>query len=154
MQAPHWIEPVSERMKQLGDTGTLLVSFPVYRPDLAKELAFHLDLEFYDFRSEYMAARGIAADKIPLNEMEGQIGSNSAGGLVFHNVEALLASCPEDERCAWLLDIARRDFGGQVVIPLYLFASQLDYTKLDGNLLELEPETLPEQGLINRLLNA
>lgn len=154
MQAPYWIEPVRDRLKQLGGNGTLLVSFPVYRPDLAKELAFHLELEFYDFRSEYMAARGISADKIPLDEMTEQIGSQSGAGLVFHNAEALLACYPEDERDEWLRDIVGHDFGGQVVIPLYLFASQLDHEKMGENLLELEPEALPEQGLINRLLNA
>lgn len=157
MEVPQWMLAVHDRLGQLPAGTALLVSFPVYRPDLARELGHHLGLKFYDFRADFMSARGGSAAEIPLRDMTTQLLHRAGEGpVIFHNSEALLACYPETQRREWLLDISRRDdLGGQqVVIPLYLFGSLLDHVKVDGNWLELELGDLPEQGLVSRLLNA
>jgi len=47
--------------------GGCLVRFPEYRPDLAKALAHHLDLEFFDFRAEVMSRLGTSAHTLGLD---------------------------------------------------------------------------------------
>ena len=154
MEIPQWMLPVRDRLEQLPAGTALLVSFPVYRPDLARELAFQMGMEFYDFRLDFMSHRGQSAAQIPLAEMSAQLERRVAEGpVVFHNAEALLACYSEEGRREWLADVLAEEWPQQLVLPLYLFGGLIDAIA-GAAPVHIEPELVPEQTLVSRLLNA
>jgi len=64
---PDWMNAVAAMLAAGSGRGGCLVRFPEYRPDLAKALAHHLDLEFFDFRAEVMSRLGTSAHTLGLD---------------------------------------------------------------------------------------
>lgn len=146
-----WLNQCIEFATTLGQGGMLL-GFPEYRPDLAKLVAHRLQLTFYDYRSEVMAAYGPDAASIELDSLDQTLGELAAGGgAVVFNVEALLATKSPEQREAWLTGLLRADWPHPMVIPLTLFTAEAG--GLSQRILNFAPEDLPEQGLVSRLMH-
>jgi len=64
---PDWMNAVAAMLAAGSGRGGCLVRFPEYRPDLAKALAHHLDLEFFDFWAEVMSRLGTSAHTLGLD---------------------------------------------------------------------------------------
>jgi len=128
------------------------VKFPSYRTDLAKQLAEELGLRFYDFREEYMLGFGSAAADIPLAALQYQIERVAdRAPVLVHNAESLLSTIGDRQRRVWLGKFLKAKFANWVLLPVYLFGELVDETM--GQVVEIDAEGLPSQGLISRLAN-
>lgn len=147
-----WLEPIRRHLARCEANGGLLLIFPEYRPDLAKEVANRLNLRFYDYRENRLRPLGPDAYKVGLEDLDEMLLMLDAeGGAVVFNIEALLATKNESERARWLASFLARDWGSLMVLPLTLFAS--DVTSDSGRVLYLDAEALPEQSLLSRFLH-
>lgn len=151
--SPTWLRPVIDAMNGLPEGQCLVVDVPVYRPDLARQMAAELDLAFHDFREEYLKQQGKEAERAPIEALDtwltACVGDEPT---LLHNAEALLACHGSEQRAAWFAALARRNWPNRLVVPLYLFGGELD--EHASTRVALDYETLPEQGLVSRLLNA
>lgn len=143
-----WCQKVLDAAARFG-TGSLLVEFPAYRPDLVEAMAAALGCAHVDFRRERMAPMKFDAHRLELEEIEVCALERSAGaGVVLHNAEALLAAKPAAERRDWLLRFLDVPRSNLVVLPLALFGKELaDHPRL----IRLTPEDLPAESLLTQL---
>ena len=129
-----------------------MLTFPAYRPDLARGVAHRLDLNFYDYRAEEMIKRGFETGKLTLDALNHSLrGLATNAGTVVFNVEALLATKPPEERRAWLQGFVRSDWPNLLVLPLTLFVDETH--DITSRILRFRSEDLPPQGVVSRLLN-
>ncbi len=149
---PKWLEQVRTILDSTGWTGVYLAAFPEYRPDLVKNMAHHLRLEYFDFRAAVMAVAGTEAAHMDLDALERSMGTHAGKrGVVVMNAEALLATKPEQERKRWLHSVTALEFPHPVIIPLSVFPEDVD--PQDPRFFRIDPGALPEQSLIGRLAN-
>ena len=147
---PDWMSELAGMLAAGDGHGGYLVKFPIYRPDLAKALAHHLGLEFFDFRAEVMSRLGTSAHTLELDAIGRSLRSRAAHrGLLAFNLEALLGTKAESARQAWFGEFVRGSYRHPVVVPLAVFCSDVDASL--PNIFTLDPESLPEQSLISRL---
>jgi len=145
-----WNGPVGPLLNDASSAG--VICFPVYRPDLAKQIASDTNYAFYDFRDQYMSGYGKDADGIPLRNLDAQIHAVSAAGpVIFHNAEALLAGVDAHTRGEWIKAFLQTQWPNKVLLPLYLFGDQL--ADDHPNVAILDYALLPEQSLISRMAN-
>jgi len=144
----YWCRTVLETVASAGESGFVVV-FPSYRPDLVEDLARALGTAFVDFRRSRLAAHGMAAHRLSLEEIE-RCASDCANerGIVLHNAEALLAARSQDERRAWLAMFLARPRQGIVVLPLALFGDEVpDHARV----VRLSSEEVPAESLLRQL---
>ena len=123
-QDQNWLEVVNDHFKKQDPNAGSIVLFPGYRPELCVEMAERLGLEFYDYQKEAMAPLGAKADSINFFDLNNALREKAAsGGIVSHNVEALLSTKPELERRAWLRAFLDMEWPNAVVLPLTVFQS-------------------------------
>jgi len=147
-----WLDLVASLVEGDSARGGFAVCFPEYRPDLARELAYRLQLRFYDYREEQLRPHGPEAHQVSLSDLDEVLGALAEeGGAVVLNVEALLAAKPEQERANWLARFLDAGWSRPLVLPLTLFAHELD--SASARVLRLAEGTLPEQSLVSRLLH-
>jgi hypothetical protein len=147
-----WLKPILDLVSTQGGRGSGLLAFPEYRPDLVKAIAHKVGIRFYDFRAETMAQKGFQAGAMGLDELDAVLAGVAAeGGAVVLNVEALLSTKSSEERRAWMQGFLLGDWPGLLLVPLALYSDEAPV--VDERVLRLEPDDLPEQGLINRLAN-
>jgi hypothetical protein len=147
-----WMDQVTELIASMGGRGGALISFPDYRPDLAKVIAHGLRLGFYDFRAEDLAPRGANAGTVGLDELNSALLRLAAeGGAVVLNVESLLSTKTGEQRREWFEGFIREDWAKPLVLPLALFGHEA--ASVSDRVLRLQAEDLPTQGLVSRLIN-
>jgi len=118
----NWLEAVEKHFKGQGPNTGSIVLFPGYRPELCAEMAQHLGLELYDYQKEAMAPLGVKADSINFFDLNNTLREKAGtGGIVSHNVEALLSTKPELERRAWLRAFLDTDWPNPIVLPITVF---------------------------------
>ena len=151
-QPTSWMTPLLDLTTSLGNAGGLIVALPTYRPDLAKAIAYRLEMRFFDFREEVMSRHGAAAGAIPLVALDHCLhGLASAGGAAVFNVDALLSTKTEDERKAWLERFVRTQWPTLILLPLTLFAD--DARTLTDRVFVPDGDELPQQGIVSRLVH-
>ena len=145
-----WLEIFKTSYDQLGGKGGFQVLFPEYRPDMTRALAYSLGMEFYDYRLEKMMPLGWKAGELSLESLTQTLLDESKNiGLVVHNIEALLATKPEDERKQWLHDFVAFDWPNPIVIPLVIYK---DETDLDSQrVCDLKISEFPKESFLMRL---
>jgi hypothetical protein len=117
-----WLDLVKEVLEEHQSKGGFQVLFPSYRPDMARLLANHLDLRFYDFRQEKMQSLGWEAGNIELQEATAFLYEESSkSGVLIHNMEPLLATKTEAERQQWLADFLDIGWANPVVLPITVY---------------------------------
>lgn len=145
-----WLELFKENYAKFQGEGGFLVLFPEYRPDMTRALAHSLELEFYDYRLEKMISKGWDAGNIPLESLMRTLIEESARiGIVVHNVEALLATKPEEERRQWLQDFLTFEWSNPVVLPLSIY--QIDTDKNNPRVCDLELTEFAKESFLMRL---
>ncbi|RMG38913.1 MAG: hypothetical protein D6720_00240 [Gammaproteobacteria bacterium] len=148
-----WLTPVTEALQTLPESRCLVVDIPVYRPDLARQLAAEAGLVFRDFRAEYLKLVGSAAEHVSIEAMDAWLVDCVAEApTLFHNAEALLACHPPERRAEWFGSLGERTWPNRLVVPLYLFGSEIDGGQIAS--VALDYQALPEQGLVSRLLHS
>ena len=121
-----------------------------YRPDVVRMIADELGMAFCDFRTDYMAPLGWQAATLPLNRLDQVAADNSTDhGIVLHNVEALLAAKPEEERKTWLSDFLELETPHSVIVPLSVFFGEAPQDS--SRVAWIEPADLPNEMLLTRL---
>jgi len=118
-----WLEVVKQHFDQQRPNTASIVLFPGYRPELCAQMAEHLGLAFYDFQKQAMEPLGLEAESINFFELNNALREQAAasGGIVSHNVEALLSIKPELERRSWLRSFIDTDWPNPVVLPITVF---------------------------------
>jgi hypothetical protein len=147
-----WLECVRTRVEAHHNRGGFLIVFPDYRPDLIKQMAHGLGLEFIDIRAELMAPLGWEAHSLALAAVDNLLRQRTTEtGVVAHNSEALLATKTRHERETWLQAVVADDRPHPLLVPITLFATEIASSSTD-RICVLEPEHLSEQTLISRLI--
>lgn len=147
-----WSDTIAGFAARLGGRGGLIISFPEYRPDLAKAVANRLSLDFFDYRADEMSQHGAEAGKIPLQSLDASLQSRaSQRGILAFNVEALLATKDEETRKRWIEQFVHTDWPNLIVLPIAIFND--DALESSERLIILNADELPEQGVISRLLH-
>jgi len=151
-----WLSTIKTVFKQYQGEGAIQVLFPEYRPDLAHVVADCLGLGFYDYRKETMLAKGWNAGNITLEEMTqvliNETASSSENGLLIYNIEALLATKPEEHRRQWLtqcLDQDKIKWPKAIVLPLSIYQS--DAATGYPRVCNLQVEEFPKESFLMRL---
>lgn len=143
-----WHKRLTDRMKAAG-SGSFIVEFPAYRPDLVSDLAEAMGCVCLDFRKTYLAPLRLEAHKLPLTALETAVVEHAAGsGLVLQNGEALLACKPVEERQRWFSGFLDRTRDNVVILPLALFGRE---APPHPNLLRFLPHELPPESLLAQL---
>ena len=149
---PVWINEIAGMLATGDGHGGYLVKFPEYRPDLAKALAHHLNLDFFDFRTDVMSRLGFAAHTLELEAMGRSLESRAVHrGILAFNLEALLVTKTEPARQAWFREFVGGSYANPVVVPLALFCPEVETPF--PNTVAIQFEDLPEQSIIGRLAN-
>lgn len=144
--------PVVETLIRKPSQRGLCACFPVYRPDLAKHMAMKLELGYVDLRADFMAQFGKQAGSISLDDLDQQIGAFSErSAVVINNAESLLATRSRLERVEWFTRFLSRQWQHTVILPVHLFADHIE--RNSHAVATIDPDLLPEQGLISRFLN-
>lgn len=145
-----WLETFKQNYDQFQGKGGFQVLFPEYRPDMTRALAHDLGLGFYDYRLEKMIAQGWEAGNLSLDALSQTLQEESTDiGLVVHNVEALLATKPEEERQQWLLDFLSFNWSNPIVLPLAIF--QVDADQNNPRVCNLKISEFPKESFLMRL---
>jgi hypothetical protein len=151
-----WLDVIKMAYDEHQGQGAIQVLFPEYRPDLARAVAHCLGLGFYDYRKEKMLSESWNAGNITLDEMTETLLAESAdtseNGLLVYNIEALLATKPDEQRQQWLadcLDQSRIDWPKPVVLPLAIY--QLDTVDGHPRVCNLEFDEFPRESFLMRL---
>ncbi len=146
-----WMSPIAEMLWVHECRGNFLVALQTYRPGAVRLIAKEFDLAFCDFRATYMAPMGAHAGKLTLDRLECLMEEARAkGGIVLHNVEALLAVKQEHERLSWLSHFVTETSHNPVLIPLSIFCS--DAPKGCDRVAWIEPTAVPQEKLLVRLI--
>ena len=144
-----WLEPLRKRIAEFPQPRGLALVLPAYRPDLNRAAADVLGLAHCDFRAEIMARAGADPATLPLSLIDDTIDAMTGpAGVVFHNIEALLAVHPRADRQAWLAGFIGRPVPASVVLPIVLFATDLPTS---ADVVTVPPDRVPEDSLMMRL---
>lgn len=142
--ADEWLAAVDAHFQATGKGNGHIVLFPRYQPELVEKLANHLGLVFFDYQKTVMTQWREQAELIPLAQLEQTLREQSrAHGLVCHNVEALLAVKPPEERQAWLQHFLSAAWAHPVVLPITVF--QAEVPEDSPQVCDLELAHLPRQ---------
>lgn len=124
--AHRWLDSVERHRDGQDPHAGSVVLFPRYRPDLSTRLADRLGLAFFDFREEVMEALGTEAEHISLQQLSDSLRERAAeGGIVVHNIEALLCVKSEAERGEWLCAFLDQDWPNPVIVPISVYQSDV-----------------------------
>ncbi len=145
--AGDWTVPIASAIRIYG-AGGYLVRFDVYRPDLVQGLAQCLGMAFVDFRAAIMALQGVKANRLSLDSIIETALAGDWGGVVLHNVEALLSVKTAAERQAWLNAFIARAWAKTIVVPLALYG---EAAPVSVRTIRLDPSRLPGETLLGRL---
>lgn len=117
-----WWAEVVEFAKRPGQKSGRIVLLPQYNPELIEEMARQTGLALFDFQREVMSDYGRNADSIDLDVLDESLRSRAAhGGMISHNVEALLCVKSKQERCAWLQAFLDADWPNPVLLPISIY---------------------------------
>jgi len=147
-----WTAPVATLIANAGRRGGFLVAFPEYRPQLVEALADELGLEFWDYRIERMAPLGWQAGQLPMTDVDQFIWetlTQSAGGVVVHNVEALLAAKSLQDRRDWFAALLAAPWQRPVIVPVAVFQPEMPVHP--QRIHRLDPDLLPPETILGRL---
>ena len=145
-----WMEPIARVLDAHDLRGNFLICLQTYRPHAVGMIASEFDLDFLDFRANYMMPLGPKAGQITLRHLnEVMSGHSKERGAIFHNVEALLATKTRQERTAWLGQFVAHTSGNPIVIPLSIFC--IDAPASSDRIAWVEPTSVPEEKLLTRL---
>ncbi len=143
-----WHNRLTDRILTAG-SGSHILDFPAYRPDLVSDLADVLGCTCLDFRKTYLAPMRMEAHKLPLSALEAAVAEHTDGsGIVLQNGEALLACKSPAERSAWFEAFLERQREGLVILPLALFGREV---APHPNLHRLLPHELPPESFLTQL---
>ena len=150
--AADWMTPAVDMIASRDGKGGFILTFPEYRPDLAKALAQRLGLAYHDLRAEDLKRHGTAAGTLSLDWLDEVLsGVAQSGGAVVFNVESLLATKPPAERAAWLAAFAGAYWPVPLVVPVTLFADEMD--PMSEGVYCFDAAVLPPQTMISRFLH-
>lgn len=125
-ETPTWLAAIENHARGAGKSGGNVVLFGRYDPEVIGNMASHLGLTLFDFQREVMADYGPAAETIGLDRLDEALREKSAGGgILSHNVEALLCVKPEAERQAWVRAFLETDWPNPVYLPITVFQSDV-----------------------------
>ena len=146
-----FLEQITECIESAKNNGCIIL-LAEYRPDIAKMIADHLQFEFYDYREKEMLPLGWDAGDIKLDQLDACLTEKSSiSPIIAFNIEALLALKPEIERREWFTRFIEHPWPDKIVLPVTIYIDDVLESSQDTcNLLTM---TLPEQSLINRLVN-
>jgi hypothetical protein len=113
-----------------------------YQPEAVQSMAAHLGLRFFDFQQEVMRDLGTQAEAIDFAALDAYLTAAARqGGIMCHNIEALLCVKPDDERRAWLRHFTANTWPHPVLLPLTLY--QADAPESEAHVCDLELVTIP-----------
>ena len=145
-----WMAPIFDMLDAHAWRGQYLMAIQAYRPDVVRMIANQLGLVFCDFRAEHMAPLGCRAASLTLEALnEVVVAARAEQGLVFHNVEALLAAKTPNERCGWFSQFVEEAGGYPILVPVSVFCNEPP--KDCGRVAWIDPTDLPEEKLLMRL---
>ncbi len=139
-----WLHTVDQHFDKAELAGGSIVLFPRFNPDLSRQLAARLGLRLFDYQQEVMAGLGREAEGLSLGQLTAALRQQAAkGGIVSHNVEALLCVKSEQERADWLRSFLQTDWPNPVVLPIMVFQSDVPYEH--SRVCDLELHKMPKQ---------
>ncbi len=148
--ADTWLQPLADLVAQRQHRGGILLAMPEYRPDLARAIADGMGFAFFDVRADILMPLGWEAAKVTVEELTGVLAERAGdGGVVAHNVEALLATKEKTVRQGWLERFLGHRWPHPVVVPLFLFIQEAPSGS--RHLLHLAAEDLPAETLLGQL---
>ena len=143
-ESTDWLADVERFFSETGGHDGSIVLLPRFNPELMTRLADHVGLAFFDYQAEVMAEFGPEATSITLEQLTERLRSRAEeGGIVSHNVEALLCTKPEPERRAWLQAFLDIDWPNPILLPIAIF--QADVPSEHGKVCDLELHKVPRQ---------
>ena len=150
MAQSDWIQTIDDMIRDHGTRGGFVVALPEYRPDQCQALAHALELQYFDFRQQVMAAHGWDADQLGFEDVDAALETLAATqGSLVNNVEALLATKEIDACARWLRQFLATPWERPLVVPIVIYTQELPvahprvHTINDGE--------LPTQTFLNRL---
>ena len=144
-----FLDLVSRCVENVNNSGYIIL-MPEYRPDLARMIANHFGINFYDYRKKEMLPLGWRAIDITLNQLNNSLTKESCHDpMLAFNVEALLAIRPENERREWFSNIIMHPWPNRILLPITIHLNEVPDS--DQQTCNLLTAPLPEQTLINRL---
>lgn len=151
-----WLDPVQHALRTPGANGGHVVAFPIYRPDLVRQMARALGYVLVDFRVAQMLPLGWRASEMPLDSLYEAATRHAeactATGIVLHNAEALLATRAAESRRRWFAEALAWTADFPIVIPVAVFVDELPIAH--PRVVEVDPACLPGQSLLMRLAGA
>jgi hemerythrin-like domain-containing protein len=115
-----WAEVVE--FSKPGQKNGRVVLLPQYNPELIEEMAQQTGLALFDFQREVMSNYGRNADAIELDVLDESLRRRAEqGGVISHNVEALLCVKSKQERGAWLQAFLDADWPNPILLPISIY---------------------------------
>lgn len=134
-----WWSEVVAFSKNPGQKGGRIVLLPQYNPELIEEMAQQTGLALFDFQREVMSGYGRNADTIALDVLDESLRHRAEqGGIVSHNVEALLCVKTKQERCAWLQAFLDADWPNPILLPISIYQADVPGDS-SGQILHCQP---------------
>ena len=138
-----WLDRVTKHFEAQGLQGGHIVLFPRFQPEHVATMTERLDLALFDFQRAFMSDLGEDADRIGLEQLSSVLQTLSEkGGVVVHQVEALLCVKSEEERRRWLAGFLAGDWPNPVVLPITLYQAEVPETH--PHVCDLELEKMPQ----------
>ena len=145
-----WLQPLTDLLARQQHQGGILLTMPDYRPDLIRVIADSLGFTFFDLRAEILMPRGWDAAKVTIDQLTDELAERALdGGVIAHNVEALLATKEALVRQGWLEQFLGQRWPHPVIVPLFLFIG--DAQLLSPQVLHLAEKDLPSETLLGQL---
>lgn len=145
-----WLQPLADLVGEQRGQGGILLIMPDYRPDLTLLIADRLGLTFFDLRADVLMPLGWDAAKVTLDQLTHSLAERSRdGGVLAHNVEALLATKEPAARRDWLERFSSDPWSHPVIVPLFLFSKEAPTS--GPNVLHMAEADLPEETLLGQL---
>lgn len=121
-----WWAEVVEFANRPGQKRGRIVLLPQFNPELIEEMAQQTGLALFDFQREVMSSYGRSADCIGLGTLDKSLHDRAAqGGIVSHNIEALLCVKSKQERCTWLQAFLDADWPNPVLLPISIYQADV-----------------------------
>ncbi|MGI9452018.1 MAG: hypothetical protein ACR2QH_15465 [Geminicoccaceae bacterium] len=145
-----WLQPLADLVEKQQGQGGILLTMPDFRPDLTRVIADRLGFAFFDFRADILMPLGWEAAKVTLDQLTDALAERALdGGVVAHNVEALLATKEPVARQGWLERFSIDPWPHPVIVPMFLFSEEVQF--LSPNVLHFTERDLPEETLLGQL---
>lgn len=145
-----WLRPLTDLVARQQHQGSVLLTMPDYRPDLNRVIADSQGFTFFDLRAEILMPLGWDAAKVTVAQLTDALAERARdGGLMAHNVEALLATKEPLERQDWFEQFLEYGWPHPVIVPLFLFIQ--DAPLLNPQVLHLAEKDLPAETLLGQL---